>query len=176
MSNLSNQLPDFVLCDLYKSQLVVIGEPIPEGNLPKKKQVETAVRTDFLGDNKKNISILVKDEQAVYLNDTSLQFLSAILAACRLNLGDVAIVNFYTNPSDFSNIKSRLKPNFLIVFDIKPSALQLPFDLPNYQVQAYDQCSMLFAPSLDLLTNDSREAKLEKSKLWLCLKNMFNLS
>lgn len=176
MSDLSNHLPDFVLTDLYKTQLVVIGESVPEGNLPKKKQVETAVRQEFLGDNKKNISILVKDEEAVYLNDQSLQFLSAILAACKLNLGDVAIVNFHTYPSDFSGIKAWLKPSYLIVFDIQPSVLQLTFDLPNYQVQAYDQCSMLFAPSLDLLTNDSREAKLEKSKLWLSLKNMFNLS
>lgn len=170
------QLPDFVLSDLYKSQLVVIGESTIESNLPKKKQLETPVKPEFLGDNRKNICILVKEPEAVYLNDNSLQFLSAILAACKLNLGDVAIVNFLNNPPDFPALKSWLQPRFMMAFDIPPASLALPFDLPNYQVQAYDQCSFLFAPSLNLMTADSREAKLEKSKLWLSLKNMFNIS
>ncbi|HCL05074.1 MAG TPA: hypothetical protein DHW64_03510 [Chitinophagaceae bacterium] len=169
------QLPDFVLSDLYKTQLVVINESTIESNLPQKKQSEAPVKPEFLGDNRKNICILVKDEQAVYLNDNSLQFLSAILAACKLNLGDVAIVNFRNTGSDFAALKSWLQPRYLLVFDIPAAALQLPFDLPNYQVQAYDQCSMLFAPSLSLMTDESREAKLEKSKLWLSLKNMFNI-
>jgi hypothetical protein len=170
------KLPDFVLSELYKTELVVISESTIESNLPQKKQLEKPAKPEFLGDNRKNICILVKDEQAVYLNDNSLQFLSAILAACKLNLGDVSIVNFNNNAMDFAALKSWLQPKFLMVFDITPASLQLPFDLPNYQVQAYDKCSMVFAPSLNLMTNDSREAKLEKSKLWLSLKNMFNLS
>lgn len=175
MATANFQLPDFVLSDLYKSQLVVIGESVIEGNLPQKKQSEKVVKPEFLGDNRKNICILVKEEHAVYLNDNALQFLSSILVACKLNLGDVAIVNFQNTPFDFSAIKSWLQPKFLLVFDIPAAALQLPFDLPNYQVQAYDQCALLFAPSLHLMSDDSREAKLEKSKLWLSLKNMFNL-
>lgn len=175
MNPVTPQLPDFVLSDLYKTQLVVIGESTVEHNLPQKKQSEMPAKREFLGDNRKKISILVKDAHSVYLNDHSLQFLSAILAACKLNLGDVAIVNFFHTPFDFAALKPWLAPKFLMAFDIPPAALKLPFDLPNYQVQAYDQCSMVFAPSLDLMTNDSREAKLEKSKLWLSLKNMFNL-
>lgn len=170
------KLPDFVLSELYKTELVVIGESTIESNLPQKKQLEKPTKPEFLGDNRKNICILVNEEQAVYLNDNSLQFLSAILAACKLNLGDVAIVNFNNNTIDFAALKSWVKPKFLMVFDISAASLQLPFDLPNYQVQSYDQCAMVFAPSLNIMTNDSREAKLEKSKLWLSLKNMFNLS
>nr|WP_294996475.1 hypothetical protein [uncultured Sediminibacterium sp.] len=169
------QLPDFVLSDLYKSHLVVIEAALSEGNLPKKKEPVAPIKHEFLGDNRKNISILVKDATAVYLNDHSLQFLSAILSACKLNLGDVAIVNHLNTPLDLTAIKSWLHPKYLMVFDIAAADLQLPFDLPNYQVQAYDNCSMLFAPSLELMTADTKEAKLEKSKLWLSLKNMFNL-
>lgn len=169
------KLPDFVLSELYKTELVLIGESTIESNLPQKKQLEKPVKPEFLGDNRKNICILVNDEQAVYLNDNSLQFLSAILAACKLNLGDVSIVNFHNNAVDFAALKSWVKPKFLIAFDIAAPSLELPFDLPNYQVQFYDQCAMVFTPSLNLMTNDSREAKLEKSKLWLSLKNMFNI-
>ncbi len=175
MNHPNFQLPDFVLSDLYKTQLVVINESAIESNLLQKKQLEIPEKPEFLGDNKKNICILVKEEEAVYLNDHSLQFLSAILAACKLNLGDVAIVNFRNNPSNFTALKSWLQPRFLMVFDVSTTSLQLPFDLPNYQVQVYDQCSMLFAPPLNLMTDDSKEAKLEKSKLWLSLKNMFNI-
>jgi len=175
MNLTESQLPDFVLTDLYRTQLVVIGESTINSKLPKKQELEKPKKPEFLGDNRKHICILVKDDTAVYLNDNSLQFLSSILTACKLNLGDVAIVNMLNHPTDFTALKSWLQPRFMLVFDITAATLQLPFDLPNYQVQAYDQCSLLFAPSLDLMTDDSREAKLEKSKLWLSLKNMFNI-
>lgn len=170
------QLPDFVISDLYKNQLVVIEESIAEIKLPKKEAPTHLSKPEFLGNNEKNICILVKDSQAVYLNDHSLQFLSAILTACKLNLGDVAIVNFSRTPLHYNSLKEWLTPKYILVFDIGATTLQLPFDLPTYQVQSYDKCSFLFAPSLDQMTADTREAKIEKSKLWLSLKTMFKIA
>ena len=175
MNKPDTRLPDFVLSDLFKTQLVLITEAATDTNLTQKKHTKKVTKPEFLGDNRKKISILVQDEEAVYLNDHALQFLSSILTACKLNLGDVAIVNVQHTPVDFSGLKSWLQPGFLLVFGITANSLQLPFDLPNYQIQAYDQCTMLFAPPLNQMTGDSREAKLEKSKLWLSLKNMFSI-
>jgi len=90
-------------------------------------------------------------------------------------LGDVAIVNLANHPLSYSAVKEWLTPKYIILFDIEASLIQMPFKLPFYQVQLYDQCSLLFAPSFQTMMCDSREAKLEKSKLWLSLKNMFNL-
>lgn len=170
------QLPDFVISDLYKNQLVVIEDSVAETKLPKKEELTIPAKPEFLGNNRKSICILVKDAQAVYLNDQSLQFLSAILTACKLNLGDVAIINFSRTPLHYSSLKEWLTPKYMLVFDIGATTLQMPFDLPIYQVQSYDKCSFLFVPALEQMTSDTREAKIEKSKLWLSLKTMFNIA
>lgn len=169
-------LPHFVLSDLYKNQLVIIHEASDDPKIPKKNAEPTSKEPDFLGNNQKNITILLADAEAVYVNDQSLQFLSAILAACKLNLGDVAIVNLNRHPLSYGAVKDWLSPKSMIIFDIDAKQIQMPFKLPYYQVQSYDHCSIVFAPSLHNMMGDSREAKLEKSKLWLSLKNMFNLS
>ncbi len=179
------QLPDFVLADLYKTGIVVTNEApvkpaatkeiLPEEPSPVLQQEKRIVKHEFLGNNQKHITILVHNTEDVYLNDQHLNFLSNILNACKLNLGDVAIVNLYRSPCDHAQLKAWTSPKYLIAFNIDPISLQLPFNLPHYQVQQYDQISMLFAPSLTLMQDDSREAKLEKSKLWLSLKKMFNL-
>ncbi|BFG69191.1 hypothetical protein KACHI17_00720 [Sediminibacterium sp. KACHI17] len=168
-------LPDFVLPDLYKNHLVIVNEPSVANKIEKKKVDSAPKEPEFLGNNQKKITILVAEKEAVFLNDHALQFLSAILTACKLNLGDVAIVNLSTHQLSYTEIKEWLTPKYMILFDIEASAIQMPFRLPFYQVQAYDQCSILCAPPLHTMMGDTREAKLEKSKLWLSLKNMFNL-
>ena len=84
------QLPHFVIAGLYKDSLVITGEnpvqpvqmelqvnhkttkPEAEAALPAKKW--------YLGDNKKNIIILVKDDSAVFINDEWLGTLGKLLA------------------------------------------------------------------------------------------------
>lgn len=168
-------LPDFVLPDLYKNHLVIVNESTVNTKIEQKTVELDAKEPEFLGNNQKKITILVSDNEAVFVNDQALQFLSAILTACKLNLGDVAIVNLANYTLTYAAIKEWLTPKHIILFDIEASAIQMPFKLPLYQVQLYDQCSILFAPSFNTMMGDSREAKLEKSKLWLSLKNMFNL-
>ncbi|MDZ4071554.1 MAG: hypothetical protein U1C70_07005 [Sediminibacterium sp.] len=169
------RLPDFVLPDLYKHHLVIVNEPSVYNKVEEKTVVSDTKEPEFLGNNQKKITILVSDKEAVFVNDQALQFLSAILTACKLNLGDVAIVNLANHPLSYPAIKEWLTPKYMILFDIEASLIRMPFKLPLYQVQLYDQCSLLFAPSFHTMMGDSREAKLEKSKLWLSLKNMFNL-
>src|ERR1700761_3571638 len=116
------QLSSFVVDELFKNNLVVItseviapGEPgkiAPDEAAP----VETAARTaaptpktaapteapstgyKFLGGNKKNISILVNSPGSAFLPDNQLTFLPKILEACRMNIGDVAIINTASAP------------------------------------------------------------------------------
>jgi len=169
------QLPGFLIADLYKSSLVIMGEEPKTGNkitIPEKAVIETGW---YLGSNLQKITLVVNEKEAVYLPDDSLQFLSAILGACKLNMGDVAIVNHHNNPVDYISLKEKLSPNFLLLFGVTAQALQLPFTIPYYQVQKYDNCQILLNPSLNNMLGNSQEAKLEKSKLWLCLKKMFNV-
>ncbi len=185
MSDPKTQLPGFVLADLYRNSLVVPdGTALREHTLPKDIKSSTSQvpalekpsrKQWYLGDNGKQIVIIVNDPDAVFLNDESLQFLSNILAACKLNLGDVAIVNTCQEPFLFSFIKEKLSPRYVLVFQVSLQQLQLPFTVPYYQVQQFDQCQFLTAPSLQTMLGNDADAKLKKSRLWLSLKKMFNL-
>ena len=128
-----------------------------------------------LGNNAKGIVILVKDAQNVHLAEDALQLLSGILAACRLNMGDVAVVNISRNHFNFSQIRQQLQVNYCFLFDISMQEMQLAFAIPPFQVFTHDSCTFLSAPALQGMLGGSEEAKLLKSKLWLCLKNIFNI-
>lgn len=127
----------------------------------------------FLGDNAKGIAILVQDNNNVYLPDEHLQLLSSILAACKLNLGDVAIINHLQRPYTYREIKSLTQVRYCLLFNVTTQSVQLPLTFPMYQIQSYDNCTFLSAADLSAMTGATQEAKLEKSKLWLCLKQIF---
>ncbi len=194
------QLPQFIIADFYKECLVVLDDMQSTNKVlqtiettkptttsfinekentnhtpPKPKLVATPAAKWFLGDNKKSIAILVKDETAVYLNDESLNFLSSILGACKLNLGDVAIINQANQAVNFTILKEKLQPKQYLLFNVNANDIELPFTVPNYQVQQYSGSNFLIAPSLQNMLGNTQEAKLEKSKLWLSLKKMFNI-
>ncbi len=175
MNSEDQVLPGFVLADLFRSSLVMVeGEPKLLKEQPKTVITNTE-RQWYLGSNLRKITLLVNEKEAVYLADDSLQFLSSILGACKLNLGDVAIVNYHNDPVNYPFLKEKLVPNHLILFGVTANEIQLPFMVPYYQVQKHDNRSFLLAPALDTMLGTSQEAKLEKSKLWLSLKSMFGI-
>jgi hypothetical protein len=175
-------LPPFVIASLYKDELVLIDDQ-KSSNANKTKKGEAVVTApqeiqkpiSYLGDNQKKITILLQDTTAVHLADESLQFLTAILAACKLNMGDVAIVNTVHQPVQYTQIKTELKPSTIILFDISTASIALPFEVPHYQVQQYDNCTLLFSAPLQSMLVKTDAAKLEKGKLWNALKKTFNI-
>ena len=175
-------LPSFVIASLYKDELVLIDDQkSSNANKPKKSEAvltapqEIQKPISYLGDNQKKITILLQDTTAVHLADESLQFLTAILAACKLNMGDVAIVNTVHQPVQYTQIKTELKPSTIILFDISNASIALPFEVPHYQVQQYDNCTLLFSAPLQSMLVKTDAAKLEKGKLWNALKKTFNI-
>lgn len=172
-----NPLPNFVVADLYKKNLFVIdtiATPIYAQNEPS-LQKEAIVKLNYLGENKRQICILLKDANAVHINEEDLIFLTNILAACKLNVADVAIINIQHQTVDFNLLKEELGCKFLILFNITTNTINLPFMLPNYQVQVFNDCSIVIASSFQNMQGNTQEAKIEKSKLWISLKNMFSI-
>jgi len=169
--------------DLRTETIIAISTPEKINHTPKeiaKPKLTEPILSDiekqwYLGNNRKHIIVVIKEKEVTYINDKHLQFLSNILNACKLNLGDIALVNHSNSPLSYTEIKVRLKPKFILVFDLETKELSLPFTLPNFQVQSHDNCKFLFASSLTKMDGDSQEAKIEKSKLWASLKNMFQL-
>ncbi|MBS1626409.1 MAG: hypothetical protein JSR09_03450 [Bacteroidetes bacterium] len=169
-------LSNTAIADLYSKHLVILED----ANTNTKKAIEPAIdnKTDellFLGNNKKNIAICINDETATHLRDEWLQLLTNILAACKLNIGDVAIINLHKQSTTFLQLKQKINPTYCLLFGITTDILNLSFVLPNYKIQQHNACSFIIAPSLSLMEGNTQEAKLEKSKLWLSLKQMFHI-
>ncbi len=161
-----------------KTDAPVSGKPTVPIVPTKPPVTNTATETPkqwFLGNNGKQITVMVKEDAVPYINDKHLQFLSNVLSACKLNLGDIALVNYNNHPLGFDELRAKSNPKIVLVFDLSPKELKLPFTIPVYQVQDYAQCRFLFAPSLTKMEGDHAEAKAEKTKLWNSLKILFGL-
>jgi hypothetical protein len=175
------ELPPIVVADLYFSSLIADPEKttrkgaetgITDEEKPSQTEKSPVIIWKSLGSNQKNILIIVNTSEAVHLPDHELTFLTGILGACKLSLADVAIVNLHNQPqSSFKELTSFFKSKIVFLFDMEPAVFGLPMHFPQYQIQAFAGNSFLYAPSLKELEND----RVEKSKLWVCLKRLFNL-
>ena len=178
------QLPHFLLVDLFKDNLVLHDDlPTSKKKTPisEAESIKTSTPTLqtskkwYLGDNNKQITIIVKDNEAVFLRDGWLTFLTSILGACKLNIGDVAIVNYTNTPVFLQALNEQLNPVFFLLFDIAAQDIQLPFTVPNYQLQKFGNATFLLAPSLAMMQGNTEAVKMEKSRLWLSLKKLFDI-
>jgi hypothetical protein len=129
----------------------------------------------FLGNNRRNVAIIVDSPGTPFLPDNQLSFLTKILEACRMNIGDIAIVNAATAPVAIAGLRQQLDPTAVLLFGLEPVAIKLPINFPVFRLQPYDACTYLSAPALSELVQNSDESKLLKSKLWVCLKTLFNV-
>lgn len=180
--NLNNiDLNTALLASLYPNSLVLpekdinpedytISQKAVSDNIPEIKSADAGRK--WLGNNEKNILIVVNHTDAVFLPDEELELLKNILGACKLSLGDVAIVNQNNqNTEGWKELTGYLKSKIVFLFDVEPSGWGLPLSFPAYQLQPFNGSTYLYAPSLQLIAMD----KVEKSKLWVCLKRLFNL-
>ncbi len=126
----------------------------------------------FLGNNQKKITILVKADDAPYLNDKIFTFLTGILGACKLSMADIALINISSqNNSSYSSINSVTKPEKAILFDVSPQEIALPLQFPRFQIQGFNNVMYLSAPGLPAIEAD----KAIKTQLWVSLKQLFQL-
>ena len=163
MSLNSIDLKPVHLTQLFQKVLVETGTNKPD--------TETQI-VKYLGKNAGKILILVKEKEYPFLPDHDLQFLTAILTACKLSLGDVAIVNA-ENMDSAAVHKSmdQLASKNIIAFGMGPFELGLPMNFPEFQLQPYESRLFIHSPELAALGRD----KDLKMKLWNSLKNMFKL-
>jgi hypothetical protein len=68
-----------------------------------------------------------------------------------------------------------MQPQSVLMFGVTALQIELPFAMPDYQVQQYDNCSILTASALQALNKNSEAVKKEKEKLWKSLRTMFNI-
>jgi len=180
------QLPEAVIANLYRQVLVSGGASSPATTPAARQEAvaketvakETAAKNAtyaWLGNNDRHITLIVNFPGDVFLPDHHLQFLTRILEACKLNLGDVAIVNHAALPVNMDKLREVLHPEIVLLLGIEPVATGLPLNFPPFKDQAFAGCTYLYTPSLNELNQNNEEGKLLKSKLWVCLKKLFNI-
>jgi hypothetical protein len=161
MSLNSIQLKPQLLATLYHESLVQEATTsVPEKKLHK-----------YLGNNAKQILILVSHASLPFLPDQELNFLTSILTACKLSLADIAIINL--DKTDDNQLQQTIasEGRIVLLFGIEPSGIGLPIHFPVFQVQQFNHTTYMHAPTLTELETD-RDLK---SKLWNSLKNLFGL-
>jgi hypothetical protein len=152
--------------DLYSKSLVDLDTAIAKESASSKKGWA------FLGANKKNVLVIVTEQNNAYLADTDLNFLMGILGACKLTMADIALVNcFEKKDMDYKSLGENFSPRKIIFFGTEPSSLDFPLQFPNYQLQKYNHQVYLAAPTLAILAKEVSE----KKQLWACLKTLFEI-
>jgi hypothetical protein len=158
------ELPAHVIQSLFQHVLIdteTSGSPV----------VKPAKEMNFFGGFKQQVILLVKNPDVAFVSDQELSFLSGILNACKLTLEDIAIINLDKAPMDYKSIAEKYKPRIIMMFGVDPGSLGLPFVMPEFQRQSYNNQVYLSAPSLSILENN----KDLKRKLWTALQQVFSL-
>ncbi len=195
MSNEPIILPPVVIAGLYKEVVVLREQSGPaageremqamapptisspkEGTptkMAREEQADAAYK--ILGKNLQRVAIIVQSPGEPFLEEEQLQFLTKMLGACKLNLGDVAIVNDAAQHVEMDRLKDQLQPSKVLLFGLEPASTGLPLSFPLFKEQEYAGCTYLSAPSLASLNQPTEEGKQLKSKLWASLKKLFNV-
>ena len=167
-----------MLTGLYKNNLIGSEEKEKKAPQPITKEFKEVLVPEgykFLGKNKKSICLIAKCTDAVFVSEPDLNFISKLIGACKMNLEDVAILNQVNTDIIISDLKKQLKPKSIILFGVDPTSIKLPIHFPSFKLQEYDGTTYLLAPALEELNQESTEGKILKSKLWVCLKQLFGL-
>ena len=129
----------------------------------------------YLGEHLKQVTIIVKDELAVYLNENDLTLLSSILSACKLTLADIALINVAQQKLSLHEILNALPSKLVMIFDVSSTTLKIKLPTTLYKSIQLGDTYLLFSNSLSLMQGGDQSAKLEKGKLWAILKQLFQL-
>ena len=175
------QLSPGVLSRLYPASLINmdntdIVQPDPLFKDLTTTKIETEKQTGpawkFLGSNQQKILIVVNYSDAVHLPDEELSFLTSMLAACKLSLGDVAIVNRNNcKGTSYKEILTHFQSKIVFLFGVEPAQFGLPVSFPCFQVQSVANSTFLYTPALEERHTDT----LLKSKLWVSLRSIFGI-
>lgn len=155
----------------HKLQPEIIKNDIISSVPVKEIQAKTIINS--LGENKGNILFLVNNDQNKFLADDEMKLLSDLLTACKITMADIALVNYHQHPElNYQELSHQFQPKKVLIFGITTSELQLPFTIPFFQIQKFQEKIYMVSPSLsDFLNN-----KELKMSLWNSLKKIFLLT
>lgn len=160
------QLPPFIHQSIFKNNLIYNKKN------HEKISSENEMKITYMGSNKKKIAFLAKDDESKFLDDPSMKFLEGLLAACKLTINDIAFINVAgNNLISYRKITTQLSVSKVLLFGVSAHQIDLPFEIPFFQIQNFQEQQYVLSPSFDELQND----KALKKQLWICLQKIFNI-
>lgn len=168
-------LPSSAIVSLYGHSLVESEKTGPLSKEVASTAAEGPTRILFTGGNARRVCLVMTGSADDRTFDMQWQFLMRMMAACKMELKDIAVIDAKQQTIDIRELKEQLIPAQLILFGISPLEIGLPVNFPQYKSQSYDDTIYLSVSALDALTQENEEGKLLKSKLWLCLRQLFGV-
>ena len=145
---------------------------IPVPDVPAPAKLTPTIR--YMGEFKQRISIVIAEPKHEDILPEDLEFLNKMMAACKLTIADMAIINIAANQPNAQQLWQLMPAKAVLMFDVPASAIGIPFYQPDFKVQQWDSAQFLNAPALATFRGkDSPELKLRKRQLWECLQKIF---
>ncbi len=157
------QLSDEACVILFEHDLVEDQSSAEKENSAEK------IKINSLGANKKHVLFIVNDPSSKFLPDEEMELLTNLVSASKLSMEDIALVNFNSNKVNYLQLKEQFYPKKVLIFGISTAELELPFDIPHFQIQHFEEQVYLTAPSLKEFFNN----KVLKKELWISLQKLF---
>lgn len=169
------ELTAALMTELFTDNLILpLGTNANLDFIPPENMKSKNVGFQYMGSNKKQIVLVIHSLSVDQLSGIQ-QFINNLLKACKLSLEDVAILNYPAQDITIGDLKQHLFPKEVLLFGVNPVSIGIPIKFPQFKLQSYDNINYLFAPSVEELNQETEASKLLKSKLWICLKQVFQL-
>lgn len=158
------------------------AEELPAGSAPKPAALKKSSPVKdlipgneevfhYLGENRRFVLVLVNYPEEKYLPAAEKEYLEKILSAVKLNLEDIALLNYarysgkkYTELKDFFAFAG------LLLFGVAPQQLSIPGPVLPYHLGIVEGVKILGVDSTEILLPDPQK----KKQLWAELQKMFS--
>ena len=168
------QLNSYLCEKMFSKTLLDLTKTAGTGNNQQdvKKNLSKKIKINSLGDNERNILFLVNNNENKFLADDEMKLLTDLLQACKISMGDIALVNFYENREmNYQELLEQFQSKKILMFGVSAADLDLPFAIPFFQIQKFQEQIYMICPSLSDFINN---VELKKD-LWKSLKKIFSL-
>lgn len=116
------------------------------------------------------ILIIVSDPQSENLSSADHAFVSSVLTACQQSIEDAVVCNVAVSTANVKEYLSTDRNLNCLLFGVDPAIVGGEV-LDKYKVQRAKNISFIHAPGL----KEIQDNVAEKKKLWVSLKQLFNL-
>lgn len=152
-----------------KPEIPAMQSPIPSLVAePVASLVQQPAAFKFLGKNKRNILILVNDENNEVSDEPGRELLRKIVKSVNLSANDFALLNYAGyKGTGFKQLQEYFSCNLVFVFGVTPAELSLPAH-PQHAIVSEGDVRMIFSAELRILEQHAAG----KKALWGSLQSL----